>query len=282
MKINKLEFLNEAEKKLKKIWDLLRDTRVERFTLSVKLYRDGSSHPKTISVQGERSTDGGWNTWLPRAQDSDAVQSSESLKEKLASIERSIRVYISENALEARWTELEASVKEALKSGRSVEDLEYRSEIPIDAVTAVSYDAHFCAPVMATAYVIEGAAALAKNDLDRAAHCVNRGLNWSRPDMFIPNPQERFSERASKGGKGKALVLEPVKDRVAELLVKIAPEDGWETTTEAVETVANELIKRHSGFVEKCGLKTDNLPRTIAGWIEAEPKRFPHRITPKA
>lgn len=278
----KPEFLIEAEKKIKKIWDLLNDKELVRFTLSVKLHRDGSSEPRTIFIQGKRSMDGGWDTSLPRDKNSSALQSPATLQEKLAGIEKSVRGYIVENALEARWTELEASVKEALKSGRSVEDLEYRSEIAIDAVTALSYEAHFCAPVMATAYAIEGAAALAKHDFDRASHCVERGLYWSKPDMFIPHPKERFSERARTGGKGKALSLEPVKDKVAKLLITLAPDAGWRSTHGAIGKVTQNLTDNHSSLVEACGLDTDNLPRTIKGWIEADPDRFPHRIKPKA
>jgi hypothetical protein len=274
----KPEFLIETEKKFKKIGDVLRDKGVVRFTLSVKLYRDGLSEPKTIALQGERSADGGWNARFPKDQHVGALQSPETLKGKLASIEKQVREYIVENALDARWKELDASIKEALQSGLSVEDLEYPSEVPIDAVLALSYEAHFCAPVMATAYAIEGAEALAKNDLDRASHCVDRGLYWSNPEMFIPNPRDRFTERASEGGKGKALGHEPVRDKVTELLMKLAPEEGWASTTAAIEAVADELNDNHASFVEECGLQTENLPRTIAGWVQVDPDRFPYRI----
>lgn len=281
MKIKKPEFLIEAEEKLKKIWDILRDKRVVSFKLSVKLYRDDLSKPKTISMQGERSADGGWNTLSPRDRNPDALRSRETLKGKLASIAGNVHEYIAKNALDAEWKKWEASINEALKSGLSVEDLEYRSAAPIHALAASSYDAHFCAPLMATAYAIEGEAALARNNLNHASHCVDRGLYWSSPAMFIPNPNDRFIERACTGGRGKDLRREPVKDKVAELLMKLAPEDGWESTTTAIKAVANELIDNHSSFVEKCFLKPEALPRTILGWVQVNPERFSHRIKSK-
>jgi hypothetical protein len=282
MEIKKPEFLIEAGKKFKKIGDVLCDKRVVRFTLSVKLYRDGLSEPKTISMQGERSADDGWNTWFPTDQNSSMLHSPETLKEKLARIEEHVREYIVGNALDADWIELEALIKKSLKSRLTVEDLEYQSEAPIQAIAAYGYEAHFCAPVMATAYAIEGAEALANNDLDRASHCVDQGLYWSNPDMFIPNPKDRFSERACTGGRGKDIRLEPVKDKVAESLRELAPKEGWESPTAAIKAVANELTDNYSSFVEECGLKTHNLPRTIRGWIRADSRRFPHRIKSKA
>lgn len=276
--MKKPEFLIEAEKNLKKIWDLLRDMQLVRFTLSLKLYRDGLSEPKTISMQGERSPDGDWNTWFPREQNSRTRQSPEALKGKLASIEEHVRAYIAENGLATKWKERKASLEEALKSGRSLDDLEYQSEIPIRAITAYGYEAHFYAPMMATAYVIKGTEALTKNDLNQASYCVDRGLYWSSPAMFIPNPNDRFVERARTGGLGKDIHREPVKQKVAELLMKLAPDEGWEFTTTAIEAVANELIVHHSSFVEKCGLKPENLPKTIERWIQVNPERFSHRI----
>lgn len=47
--------------------------------------------------------------------------------------------------------------------------------------------------------------------------------------MLIPNPGDRFKERASAGGKGKAARnSEEVKEKVIKLFVSLKPE-GWES-----------------------------------------------------
>lgn len=256
----------------------LRDKLVDRLTFSMKIYRRGVSEPTTFSIQSERNVDGNWNKFSLGDQKSGAPQSRETLKEQLASIEERVRKYIVDNAMEVGWTECEALIKEKLKSGLSAEDMEYQSELPIYAIAAYGYEAHFYAPIMATTYAIEGAEAFAKNDLDRLSHCVDRGLHWSNPDMFVPNPKDRFTERASEGGNGKARRYELIKDKVAELLMKRAPVEGWASTSAAIKTIVDELIDCHFSFVEECGLTPENLPRSIGEWIQVDPKRFPHRI----
>ena len=99
--------------------------------------------------------------------------------------------------------------------------------------------------------------------------------------MLLPNPNDRFKARASTGGRGKDLRREPAKEKVAELLIKLAPDEGRESSTAVIEKVANDLIANHANFVERCFLKSEVLPRTIRKWIQADPKRFAHRIKPK-
>lgn len=280
MKITKPKFLSEAEERLKKISDMLRDKSVVGFKLSVNLYSAELNEPRTFFLQGKRSIDGDWSTCFPSDRRSKLTQPSEALKAKLATIEERVHEYMSQNALETEWKELECSIVQVLNSGLSIEDLEYRCATPIHALAAISYDAHFCSPVMATMYAKEGVRALVKSDLDRATYCVDRGLYWSNPEMFLPNPNNRFKARASTGGRGKDLCREPVKDKVAELLIELAPSEGWKSRTEAIEEVADELISSHSNFVEKCFLKSEALPRTIQDWIQADPVRFAHRIKP--
>jgi len=282
MKVTKPKFLSEAEKRLKKISDILHDKSVVGFKLSVDLYSDESNKPRTFSLQGKRSADGGWRTCSPNDRGSKPNKSSEALKAELATIEKRIHDYISQNALGAEWKELECSIVQLLKLGLSIEELEYRCATPVNALAAISYEAHFCSPVMATVYAKEGARVLAKSNLDHAMYCVDRGLYWSNQEMFMPNPNNRFKARASTGGRGKDLRREPVKDKVAELLIELAPREGWKSSTTAIEEVANELIASHSNFVEKCFLKSETLPRTIQDWIQADPLRFAHRIKPNS
>lgn len=281
MKITKPKLLSEAEKKLKKISDIFRDKSVVGFKVSVKLYHDDLESPKIISIDGERSIDGSWNTRSSKERNPDTLHSREVVKARLASIEEHVSAYMLENGLEVDWRELERSIDDALKSGLSVEDLEYRYAPPINALAASSYEAHFCAPLMATVYVKEGAKALTENCLDHALYCVNRGLHWSSPAMFLPDPNGRFKARASTGGRGKDLRREPAKDKVAELLIELAPEEGWKSRPTAIEEVANNLIANHASFIEKCFLKSDALPRKIREWIQKDPKRFAYRIKSK-
>lgn len=277
-RIKKNQFLTQAECKLKRIWDVLCDKRIVGFTLSMKFYRNEMVEPKTICMQGKRMANTDWDTSFVKDPLSPPLHSPDHLKKCLDRIARAVQDYIVENELDADWKKQEASLKAKLKLGLSIEDLEWRSEIPVRAIAAYGYDAHFGAPIMATAYVMSGKDALAKNDFDRASHCVERGLYWSSPGSFIADPGKRFSERASTGGDGKDLRRDPVKDKVAELLIALAPEKGWECTWAGIEVVADELIFKYANLVEASLLKPDNLPRTIEGWVRAEPGRFPHRL----
>ncbi|KPD17370.1 hypothetical protein ADM96_19615 [Burkholderia sp. ST111] len=280
----KLDFMIHARKMFGKMQELLKDARVVRFKISVTLYWEGSEEPKAISMEGERSASGGWNTRFPRDLESKALESPEALREGLLRAEKAVRSYIVENALDEDWSEMEAALREAKKSGVSVDTLEYRAEIPVRAIASYGYDAHLYAPLMATAYVIEGREALAENDLEHASYCVERGCDWSSPEMLIPDPSHRFSERARTGGHGKAGNSEPVKIKVAELLKELEPDGGWISDQDAIEGVADELAKEPSylQLVEDCGLEYYNLPRTIEGWIREKPERFPCCIKPGA
>ena len=62
----------------------------------------------------------------------------------------------------------------------------------------------------------------------------------------------------------------------------MAPDDGWDSLPKAIARIAAELTKKHSQFVEKCGLKCDALVDTIPGWIDNDPARFPCHIKPHA
>lgn len=102
--------------------------------------------------------------------------------------------------------------------------------------------------------------------------------------MLIPHPgaRERYKERASEGGKGKALNYEPVKVKVAEMLKESAPDDRRDSWRKAIAKVAAELTDKHSEFVEYCGLECHALVDTIPVWIDKEPERFSCRIKLRA
>lgn len=280
MKIKKPEFLLVAEKKLKVIWDLLKNTDAVRFRMTVTMYRERGEEPVVITMEGARAENGGWNLEPPPSKRIGPLESSAELQEKLRAIEASVENYISTHSLVEEWREWLDALREAMKLGRSTEDLEFRSEIPMRAIASYGYDAHFFAPVMAMAYVIEGTEALARNDLDQASRSVERGVYWSRDEMLIADPASRFVERAQTGGGGKAARYKEVKEKVAELLRELRPE-GWSTSTEAVDAVADKLTREHSAFVEERGLQTGNLARTIKGWLKKAPDKFPHSVKPK-
>jgi hypothetical protein len=280
MKTKKPESSVESEKWFKKVSRLYRDKQWVKFVFSIE-FRFNGLPTKVISIS-ECRADGDSSPCFSRDRNSDVLPSRKALKGGLASIEERVHEYVEKNALGAHWKKLEGAFDEALKSGVSVDDLEYQCATPIQALAASSYEAHFSAPLMAMAHAKAGAKALAENNLDEALYCVDRGLYWSSPAMFISNPHERFKARASTGGRGKDLRFEPVKDKVAELLKELAPDEGWKNSPTAIKAVVDELIDSHSNFVEECLLKPETLPRTIRDWISRDPERFTHRIKPKA
>ncbi|MPV67622.1 hypothetical protein [Burkholderia sp. BE17] len=280
MKIKRPDFILEAEKKLKVIWDLLKKTDAVRFRLTVKLYREDRREPIVITMEGTRAEKGKWNVQAPLNKRTGPIESGSELQEKLKAIEASVRDYISRHSLDEEWRDWSSALNEVMSSGRSTDDLEYRSQIPVQAIAGHGYDAHFFAPVMAMAYVIEGTEALTRNDLEQASRSVERGMYWSRDEMLISDPRNRFVGRARTGGGGKAARYKEVKEKVAELLRELRPE-GWDTSTQAVDVVADKLTREHPAFVEERGLQTGNLSRTIKGWLKKAPDKFPHLIKPK-
>jgi hypothetical protein len=278
----KLDFMAHARKMFGKMRELLRDTGVVCFEVSVKLYLEGSEEPRTISMEGERSASGGWNTRSPRVFESKALESPTVLREEFCHVEAVVRSYIVENALDEDWREIAAALRELMKSGTSVDALESHTEIPIRAIANFGYDAHLYAPLMATAYVIEGAQALTENNLEHASYCVERGRHWSSTEMLIPDPRYRFTDRASMGGHGKASNYEPVKAKVIELLSELEPDGGWTSERAAIERVADELAtKPYLRLVGDCGLKYYNLTDTVKVWIRRQPERFRYNIRPE-
>lgn len=276
---NKIQnYLVAAEDAFKKIGRILRDKRLVSFELSIKLWRK-SGRPKEFSIEGRRSAGG---SWVPHEPYLSVPQSAEILKERFAQIEKRVRNYIAINTLDEQWSKLEGLIKTALHSGQSVDDLVNSEGLPVLASSGYGYEAHFAAPVIATAYAIAGAKALDDADLNHASYCLDRGLHWSSPKMLIPNPRERYKARASAGGKEKALNYEPVKDKVAELLETLAPTEGWKSLEQAIGRVADELAEKYSELTKKCKLTSEDLSDTIRRWIRKDPKRFVCRIKSRA
>lgn len=266
---------------LKRLWDGMRSGEFVSFRVSIKP-RNVEGRAKEFSIQGRQSESGHWDFHFPRNWHSRPAESPEILRQRLAQIERSVRAYIVGNALDGQWEGVEASINAAVQSERSIDDFLCRTDLPIRAIAHYGYDAHLAAPIMATACATAAAAALVDNDLSYASYCADRGLFWSSRDVLVSNPADRFKARASTGGGGKALRYEPVKDKVAELLEILAPDDGWKLLPEAIDRVAVELITKHSELVEKCGLTCNDLFRTIQGWIKKNPARFQCHIKPRA
>lgn len=194
----------EAEKKLKVIWDLLKNTDAVRFRLTVTMYREKGEEPVVVTMEGTRAENGEWNLQPPPSKRTGPLESTAELQEKLRAIEASVQKYISQNSLDEDWRDWVDALKEVMGSGYSTEFLEDRSPIPVRAHFGYGYGAHFFAPLMAIAYVIEGAEALERNELEEASRCVDRGVYWSRDEIFISDPANRFVGRARTGGGGKA------------------------------------------------------------------------------
>ncbi|WP_175947846.1 hypothetical protein [Burkholderia pyrrocinia] len=280
MKIKKPDFLLESEKKMKVMWDLLKNTTAARFRITVTAYPDDGGEPVVVTLEGTRAENGEWNLHHPPRELLGPVGSSSELRDKLNTIEASVQSYISSNSLDEEWRDWMRGLEEVMKSGRTTDDLEYHGQISTRAIAGYGYDAHFFAPVLAMAYVIEGSEALAKGNLEQAARSAERGAFWSREEMLIADPRNRFVGRARTGGGGKAARYAEVKKKVAELLQELQPE-GWDSSSQAVDAVADELTANHADLVEERGLQTGNLSRTIKDWLKRAPKRFPHTIKPR-
>ncbi|CAJ8144015.1 Uncharacterised protein [Burkholderia pseudomallei] len=268
---------------LKRLWDGMRSGEFVSFRVSIKARKD-AERVKELSIDGEWSGNGQWDFHFPKNSDATPAESAEVLKQRLAQIDQSVRDYLVENGLENDWNSASADerIKEGVLSKRSIDDYLCSSDIPRLAFSQSGYDAHFAAPTLAIACAIAGAAALDRNDLGYASYCADLGLCWIHEKMLIPNPGDRYKSRAGMGGNEKALRYKPVKDKVAELLEILAPDDGWETLSKAIVRVAIELTEKHSEFVEECGLQCHALVDTIPGWIDKDPARFPCRIKPRA
>ncbi|WP_423378106.1 hypothetical protein [Burkholderia sp. LMG 32019] len=281
MKIKKPAFLLEAEKKLKVIWDLFKNTDAVRFRLTVTMYREKGEEPVVVTMEGTRAENGEWNLQPPPSKRTSPLESTAELQEKLSAIEASVQKYISQNSLDEDWRDWVDALKEVMGSGYSTEFLEDRSPIPVRAHFGYGYGAHFFAPLMAIAYVIEGTEALERNELEEASRCVDRGIYWSRDEIFISDPANRFVGRARTGGGGKAARYEDVKNKVAELLHDLSSGE-WDSSSQAVDAVADKLTMEHTQLVEDSGLQTANLARTIKGWLKKAPERFKKPVKPEA
>ena len=282
MKLTKPKFLIEAGKNFKFIKDALGSKEAVRFKISVEVEFHEKTEPISIFIEGERASDGGWSTRRLINQNQDVLSSREALEESLESIKGQVSEYILQNALVEDWKELTEAMNEIRESGYSLVEWGNRAALPMIAVTAYGYEALFCAPIMAIAYVNEGTQALAKNDLSYTSHCVQRGQYFSGAEMLISNPNKWLTDRAITGGIAKKFLREPIKIKVSELLKSLAPVNGWASTTDAIRMVAYELNDNHSDLVESCKLKTENLPRTIKEWMKSEPEKFHYSITSEA
>lgn len=281
MTIKKISLWAKALNDLKKISKALNNKEMGSFTLSLKIYEDGFSKPKSFVMEGARSAEGGWKTRTSSERDSDVLYSSDELQEKIQSINKSVDSYIVKNGLVEAWDKEKTDLQNEMSSGLSAEDLGYRNGMAFRAIAGYGYRAHLYAPKLAIAYGIEAEQALVNQDIAHASRCVKRGLSWSEPERFLADPNNRFTERARQGGKHKALAQEPVKEKVAELLTK-SQTGGWKSTEEAINTIAKELYADQCKFVESCGLSGYNLARTIREWIKKDPARFPHKIEPNS
>jgi uncharacterized protein YaaR (DUF327 family) len=274
MKTPPKKILSEVEKKCKEIWGVLRNKKIVHFNLSIKIKQDKTSEPRTISMECERASEGGWIMSPPTYKNLGVFQSNEILKAKLQSIEENVLEYIVKNGLETEWKEQVYRINKEMDSGISADEFLYKKEISAGAYFGFGYSAHFSAPILATAYVKEGSKALAENDLELSMYCIERGLYWSDPQMFISEPKKRFSERARSGGIAKNSRHEPVKKLVVEWIANNEKDVNNVSINILAEKITDYLIWNESHTVDECHLKTENLPRVIKGWIMNDPKRF--------
>ena len=136
----------EAGRKIKEIFDLLRNKNVIGFRLEAKVWHLDSDKPLIVRMNGKRASDGGWGMQSVKEENPHTPKSAEALRSKLISIDERISKYIRQHGLDAEWKELMGSLEDALKSGRSLEDLEFGTELGFRAALGYGYDAPFYAP----------------------------------------------------------------------------------------------------------------------------------------
>lgn len=277
MKLKRVNHFLE-DKKFKAAWGCLKDPNLAGFELTIHAHALDEIEPSVTTMEFVRAENGEWNQKPHPRKCVDSPESDSELREKLEAIEASVKNYITTHSLDEKWRMWLDALRKVMELGRSTEYLEYHTEIPVRAIFGYGYDAHFFSPLMAMAHVIEGTEALKKRDLDRASHSVERGGYWSCDEMLIS--ASRFSDRGQIGGNSKRDRYDGVKKKVEKLLGELAPE-GWGTSTQAADGVADELTRKHSAFVEKSGLKTENLARTIKNWMKKAPGKYPHLVKAK-
>ncbi len=171
------------------------------------------------------------------------------------------------------WEDLKVSITSYVQQGGRARDLD-AGEIGGRATFPSGYDGHLMAPILAIAYSLEGLEALRRGDLDGATECVERGTHWVSSNFLIDAPRSRFSERGRKARNSRTERYSPVKKMAAQLLITEMPAGGWADEGIAINSVSDTLTEHHSREVERCGLKTENLPRLIRRWMKSAPEDF--------
>lgn len=258
-----------AEKRLKEIYDFLSDTSIKHFTMRVVLHRRDDDEPLELTMVGKRATDGSWEPIFPGKGTNRTSKSA--IAAAFKEIGTAIANYVQDNKLDAPWAKELKAFNARRANGLTAYQLD--DELGGKAYFGNGYKAHLYAPLIATAYVINGTEAMKGGNLELASHCADKGLHWCSPRTLIKNPGGRFTERAATGGRGKANLHEGVKKKVAEFL-NAKPHQGWNSKREAIDTVVLYLDENQSDLVNLSGLTFESLPRTISGWISKNPERF--------
>ena len=280
-KLKKKDFWKKIEQKFQPIKKALNDEKWTLLKIRIEfIFRNGEK--SIVSMQGSRGENHVWNI-SSSAKDMQILYSPDKLIEMWELAEERVQAYMVEHAYQEDWHYSKKILTNNLNTGKlTLEYLRYQSEIPGRAFWDYGYEAHFFAPIMATAFVIEGRQALEANDLGLASEYADLSLAWSGKDMLIPNPRERFSSRASEGGRAKAESTILLKAIIIVLFSDKQPKGGWNSVAHAKETVTHFLHCTYPDFVKECGLESDNLPRTLNEWIRKKPEMYLRHIKIKA
>lgn len=195
------------------------------------------------------------------------------LKERLVQIGKTANDYGGQHGPETSWDELKGMISDYLEQGEQARDLE-TSTIGMQAISQSGADAHLMAPTIAIAYSLEGLEALRRGNLAQATACAERGSRYLSSDMLIDQPGAKLIEGRKIGGNTTAQRFLPAKKMAAQLLSSEMPEGGWPDVDIAINAVYDILREDHWKMVESCGLRTENLPRTIRRWVKEAPEKF--------
>lgn len=264
---------------MKPVVDALANKGFVRLKIYLVLQHQNNDHARTVveDVALQRAADAAW-TFVPSADDPqlrppDGSRTIEHLERQLAQIAEKANDYSVEHDPQLFWEELKASIPEYLEQGGQARDLE-EAEIGGRALLRYGYDAHLMAAALATAYSLEGLEAVKSGRLGDAAACAERGTHWISSDFLVDAPRAIFSERAATGGNKWAERFLPVKKLAVQLLSSEMPTGGWRNRSVAFHTVSDILREKYLAEIESCGLKAENLPRTIEAWAKDAPDEF--------
>ncbi|WP_165720794.1 hypothetical protein [Bordetella trematum] len=119
---------------------------------------------------------------------------------------------------------------------------------------------------------------LAKQGLvQKSQHALNQALGQCIDFEKFADAQfdlSSHSEAAQAGGAAKARKLDPVKDRIVELMYEKCPEEGWKSKASFIRDIEQDVVDASAGL-----LKASNIDRTLNRWLSQDKRLRDHFAT---